>query len=147
MIIYKENENLFESKMQTLTNTVNCVGVMGAGIALEFKKRYPQMFLKYKKICDKKLLKTGMLQIFKEGDKLILNFPTKEDWRNSSKISYLELGLQKLVDTYKDRGITSLAIPQLGCSNGGLNWLEVKPLMEKYLNQLDIPVEIYVRTK
>lgn len=147
MIVYKENENLFDSKMQTLTNTVNCVGVMGAGIALEFKKRYPNMFKKYKEICNKKLLKTGMLQIFKEGDKLILNFPTKDDWRNSSQMSYLELGLQKLVNTYKDKGITSLAIPQLGCSNGGLDWKEVKPLMEKYLNQLDIPVEIYVRTK
>ncbi len=147
MIVYKENENLFDSKMQTLTNTVNCVGVMGAGIALEFKKRYPNMFKKYKEICNKKLLKTGMLQIFKEGDKLILNFPTKDDWRNPSQMSYLELGLQKLVNTYKDKGITSLAIPQLGCSNGGLDWKEVKPLMEKYLNQLDIPVEIYVRTK
>lgn len=147
MIVYKVDQDLFDSKMQTLTNTVNCVGVMGAGIALAFKNRYPKMFKTYKTLCNKKLLKTGLLQICKEGDKLILNFPTKEHWKNPSQMSYLESGLKKLVETYEDRGITSLAMPQLGCNNGGLDWNEVKPLMEKYLNQLNIPVEIYIRTK
>lgn len=137
--------NLFNSKMQTLTNAVNCVGVMGAGMALEFKNRYPRMFLTYKKMCDLRLLDIGKLHIHKEKSKWILNFPTKKDWQNPSKIEYIEEGLQKLVETYKEKGITGLAIPQLGCSNGGLNWNEVKPIMEYYLSQLDIPVEIYIR--
>lgn len=145
MITYKKGD-LFSSECQTLVNTVNCVGAMGKGIALEFKKRYPEMYKVYRELCNKKLLKVGSLQLYKKEDKWILNFPTKLDWRDPSKIEYIRLGLEKFVETYKSKEIVSIAFPKLGCNNGGLNWEEeVKPLMEEYLNKLeDIYIEIYV---
>jgi O-acetyl-ADP-ribose deacetylase (regulator of RNase III) len=145
MIIYKKGD-LFNSECQTLVNTVNCVGIMGKGIALAFKNKYPKMFLSYKSICNKGLLKPGTLQLYTKYDKFILNFPTKLDWKNPSKIEYIEEGLKKFVETYKDKNITSIAFPLLGCNNGGLTWeKQVKPLMERYLNDIDIKVEIYIR--
>lgn len=137
--------SLFDSKMQTLTNTVNCVGVMGGGIALAFKDKYPKMFLEYKEICNNQLLDIGKLHLYRKESQWILNFPTKKDWKNPSKIEYIKEGLKNLVETYKEKGINGLAMPQLGCGLGGLNWNEVKPIMEYYLSQLDIPVEIYIR--
>lgn len=143
MIIYKR-ASIFEATTQTKVNTVNCVGVMGKGIALDYKKKYPNMFNSYKKICNKKLMNIGLLQLWKENDSdWILNFPTKYHWKNPSKLEYLEKGLQKFVEIYKDKGITSITFPQLGCQNGGLDWeSEVKPLMEKYLNDIDIEVHV-----
>lgn len=145
--------DIFSSKVQTIVNTVNCVGVMGAGIALEYKKRYPRMFSVYKQICDNKLLDVGKLFLYKselkdpnfgENEKWILNFPTKKDWRNPSELKYIEEGLRKFVDTYKEKGITSIAFPHLGCQNGGLDFeSQVKPLMIKYLENLDLEIEIY----
>jgi O-acetyl-ADP-ribose deacetylase (regulator of RNase III) len=139
--------NLFNSKCQTIVNTVNCVGVMGKGIALQYKKMYPDMFQSYKNICDQKLLEPGMLQLWKGPDKWVLNFPTKNHWRAPSNIDWVISGLEKFVETYKERGITSIAFPQLGCANGGLKWEDVGPLMKKYLDPLDIPVEIYIYKK
>lgn len=137
--------SLFDSKMQTLTNTVNCVGVMGGGIALAFKDKYPKMFLEYKEICNNQLLDIGKLHLYRKESQWILNFPTKKDWKNPSKIEYIKEGLKNLVETHKEKGINGLAMPQLGCGLGGLNWNEIKPIMEYYLSQLDIPVEIYIR--
>lgn len=142
-LIIKKGD-LFNSECQTIVNTVNCVGVMGKGIALEFKKRYPSMFNTYKKHCSSNALRPGSLYLWRSDTKWILNFPTKDHWRDKSEIKYLEDGLQKFVDTYKSKGITSIAFPQLGCANGGLNWNEVEPLMKKYLEDLDILVEIYI---
>lgn len=138
--------NIFDSDSQTIVNTVNCVGVMGKGIALTFKNKYPEMFKVYKNICTKKQLKPGMLHLYTKEDKWILNFPTKNHWKNKSEISYLEDGLQKFVDTYKQKGITSISFPQLGCANGGLDWeTQVKPLMERYLSNLeDVEIIIYL---
>lgn len=145
MITYK-NGSLFEGSEQTIVNTVNCVGVMGKGIALEYKRLYPDMFKKYKSHCNNKIMNIGTLYLFKADDRWILNFPTKFHWRDKSKLSYLEDGLKKFVDTYKDKGITSIAFPQLGCQNGGLDWeTDVKPLMETYLSSLDdIEIVIYI---
>lgn len=136
--------NIFDSKSQTIVNTVNTVGVMGKGIALEFKKRYPDMFLSYQKVCKTGHFHTGMLQLYKNQNPWILNFPTKEHWKNPSKLDYIEEGLKKFVETYQKKEIISIAFPQLGCANGGLNWGDVQPLMEKYLSNLDIDVEIYI---
>lgn len=145
MLIYKKGD-IFSSDCQTLVNTVNCEGFMGKGIALEFKKKFPIMFLSYKKICNAKLLRPGLLQLWKSEDKWILNFPTKDKWRDKSKISYIEDGLKKFVEIYKEKGITSISFPLLGCNNGGLDFeTQVKPLMEKYLNLDDILIEIYLR--
>lgn len=145
MITYKQG-SLFDGNEQTIVNTVNCVGVMGKGIALEFKKQYPDMFTKYKSFCDRKMLNIGDLYLYTSPDRMILNFPTKYHWRNKSKLSYIEDGLKKFVDTYKDKGITSIAFPLLGCQNGGLDWeSQVKPLMESYLSDLnDIYIVIYL---
>lgn len=137
--------NIFNTKAQTVVNTVNCVGVMGKGIALVYKLRYPKMFDIYKDYCRQHLINIGKLWIYKgdENDPWVLNFPTKFHWKYPSKIEYIEAGLQKFVDTYKDKGITSIAFPLLGTHNGGLDKIEVMDLMYKYLGQCDIPIEIY----
>lgn len=135
--------DIFKSETQTIVNTVNCVGAMGAGIALEFKNRYPNMFYSYKKICDTNQLKPGLLYLWKKEEKWILNFPTKNHFKDPSCLEYIEEGLIKFKNTYKEKGITSISFPKLGCGKGGLNFKDVKPLMEKYLN-LDIDVEIYI---
>lgn len=149
--------NLFDSKCQTLVNTVNCVGIMGKGIALQFKTKYPHMFTVYKDACKKGLLKNGgdlwlfhLGQFLPFGDFVFTNYPkilcfaTKEDWRNPSKLEWIETGLKNFVKDYENLKITSIAFPKLGCNNGGLNWEnEVKPLMIKYLSDLPIKVEIY----
>jgi len=137
--------NIFESPAQVIVNTVNTVGVMGKGIAKQYKTFYPEMFKEYQKYCEAKLLEVGKLWIYKTENKWVLNFPTKKHWRSPSKIEYIEKGLQKFVDTYEERGIRSISFPPLGCGNGGLNWdNEVKPLMEKYLKNIDIDVFIHL---
>jgi len=142
MITYVRT-NIFESNAQVLVNTVNTVGVMGKGLAKEFKRLYPEMFKQYQKFCEEGQLTVGKLQLYKTPNKWILNFPTKANWRHPSKLEYIEQGLQKFVDNYARLGITSIAFPMLGCGNGGLSWEdEVKPLMEKYL--ADLPIEIYI---
>lgn len=135
--------NLFTSKAQTLVNTVNTVGIMGAGIALEFRLRYPEMFEKYVELCKKKQISVGKLWLFKTSDRWILNFPTKMDWKDDSKIKYLEDGLQKFVDTYKEKGITSVAFPVLGSNLGNIPEEESIKIMQGYLSKCDIPVEIF----
>ena len=141
MISYIEG-NIFDSPAQVIVNTVNTVGVMGKGIALEYKNRYPQMFEKYKNACEKHLLTIGKLMLISAPDHLLLLFPTKENWRYPSKITYIEQGLNKFCANYAQRGITSIAFPKLGCGNGELNWDDVRPVMEKYLG--DLPIEVYI---
>ena len=145
MITYLEGD-IFDSPAQVIVNTVNTVGVMGKGLALSFKKRYPNMFERYKLACDNGSLTTGKLMLFYEADHWLLLFPTKRHWRYPSKLEYIEAGLQKFVATYADKSITSIAFPRLGCGNGELNWDDVRPIMVKYLNNLPIPVYIYTGT-
>ena len=121
--------DLLKSNAEALVNAVNCVGVMGKGIALQFKKQYPKMFNSYRSICYNKKLTPGHLHYFKEKDKFIINFPTKDDWRNPSKIEYIENGLVSLVILIKNLNLKSIAIPMLGCGNGGLDWKEVNTLI------------------
>lgn len=137
--------NIFNTKAQTIVNTVNCVGVMGKGIALVYKLRYPKMFDLYSDFCKSKLIGIGKLWLYKgeENAPWVLNFPTKYHWKYPSKIEYVEKGLQKFVDTYKEKGITSIAFPMLGTHNGGLEKTEVLSIMKQYLSQCDIPIEIY----
>lgn len=139
------NGNIFNSKAQTIVNTVNCVGVMGKGIALVFKLRYPSMFEVYQEHCKQKLIAVGKLWIYKgePSDPWVLNFPTKTHWKLPSEYEYIEKGLQKFVDTYKEKGVTSIAFPLLGAFNGGLDKDRVMDIMISYLSQCDIPVEIY----
>jgi O-acetyl-ADP-ribose deacetylase (regulator of RNase III) len=137
------NGDLFTSEAQTIVNTVNCVGAMGKGIALEYKKRYPKMYHEYKSLCDRNLMDVGKLWIFKTPEKWILNFPTKKHWRHQSEVQYLILGLTKFVDTYKVKGITSIAFPLLGASNGGIEPEVSEDLMIQFLKRCEIPVYIY----
>ncbi|WP_029084166.1 macro domain-containing protein [Bradyrhizobium sp. th.b2] len=146
MLIYRRT-SLLESSAQTLVNTVNCVGVMGKGIALEFKEREPQMFAAYRRICDKQLLAPGKLWLWKGVSSWVLNFPTKKHWRNPSKIEWIESGLEKFSEKYASLGIKEISFPRLGCGNGGLDWADVRPVMEKHLKDLPIPVYVHDFTK
>lgn len=137
--------NIFNTKAQTIVNTVNCVGVMGKGIALVFKLRYPNLFDAYQDLCKRHLMDVGKLWLYKEevNAPWVLNFPTKKHWKDPSEYSYIEAGLQKFLDTYKEKGITSIAFPLLGAHNGGLDANRVMNIMTTYLAQCEIPVEIY----
>ena len=137
--------DLFESQAQTLVNTVNTVGVMGKGIALAFKRRYPAMFEDYRVRCDRGEVKLGEPYIYRSpnGPPWIINFPTKGHWRTPSKLSDIEHGLRYLVDHAHEWGIESLAVPPLGCGNGELEWRVVGPVIYEHLDQLDIPVVMY----
>ena len=137
--------SLFNLPAQTLVNTVNTVGVMGKGIALQFKQLYPEMYEQYRKFCLQGSLVVGKLYVYRTPNKIIVNFPTKRHWREHSQIKFIEDGLQKFVERYADYGISSVAFPQLGCGNGELDWdSQVKPVMEKYLKDLPIPVYIHL---
>ena len=143
MIRYIEG-NIFNSPAQVIVNTVNTVGVMGKGLALAFKNKYPEMFEVYKKACEKKTLTIGKLMYYRASDYGLLLFPTKENWRYPSKIDYIKKGLQKFVDKYADLNISSIAFPKLGCGNGELDWNEVKLIMEQYLSSLPIDIYVYI---
>ena len=136
--------DIFETKFSTIVNTVNCVGVMGKGIAQEFKKRFPGMYKEYVRRCEEKRLKPGVPYYY--SDMLgtsIVNFPTKDHWRSPSRLDDIAKGLEIFVQKYKEWGIKSVAFPPLGCGNGGLEWSVVGPLMYRALSEIDIPVEIY----
>ncbi|TGD72208.1 Appr-1-p processing protein [Mangrovimicrobium sediminis] len=135
--------NIFTSQCQTLVNTVNCVGVMGAGIALECRLRYPAMYEKYVSMCQKRQLDIGLLWLYKSEQRWVLNFPTKKDWKHPSKEGYLRRGLTKFVETYADKGITSIAFPLLGADKGGIPKETSRAILREYLEGLDISVEIY----
>ncbi len=136
--------DIFASDMQTLVNTVNCVGVMGKGLALEFKKRFPEMYEDYLARCKAKQVHLGEPYLYRgflpPG---ILNFPTKDHWRSVSRLSDIIAGLEYLERHYATWEITSLAVPALGCSNGQLEWRVVGPTLYRALSRLAIPVELY----
>ena len=135
--------DIFNSEAQTVTNTVNCVGVMGKGIALEFKKRFPDMFADYEERCKRKEVELGKPYLFSRlFPPSILLFPTKDHWRAVSSLAAIEEGLKHLKANYKRWGITSLAVPPLGCGLGELEWNIVGRTLYKHLQELDIPVEL-----
>ena len=133
----------FDSEAQTLVNTVNCRGVMGKGVALEFKIRFPDMYEDYREKCKLLKIEPGKVYLHKGTTPWVLNFPTKDHWKSYSNINNIKLGLQDLVQNYKGWGITSLAMPALGCGHGGLDWDKVKPLIKEYLGDLEIAIEVY----
>lgn len=141
--------DLLSAKTQALVNTVNTVGVMGKGIALQFKEKYPNNFRTYLSACKSKQLVPGKLVITKEAttdsnEKIIINFPTKTEWFQKSQYSYIESGLDSLVKAIREYNIRSIAIPPLGCGNGGLKWDVVKSMMEKHLRELtDVDIQIF----
>ncbi|MDD5567675.1 MAG: macro domain-containing protein [Candidatus Omnitrophica bacterium] len=135
--------DIFQSKTQTLVATVNCVGIMGKGLAKEFRQRFPEMYKEYAKACKKGELQRGRLYLYKDLHGQILCFPTKDNWKGPSKYEFIEDGLKALTKNYEKWGITSIAIPPLGCGMGGLNWDKVRDLIEKHLSKLPIDIEVY----
>jgi len=147
MIIYKKG-NILESEAEALVNTVNTQGVMGKGIALQFKNAFPSNYKVYQDICRNGNFQIGDLLIVEEnglisGKKTIINFPTKTSWRKPSEYSYIEKGLEKLVQVIEEKKLNSIAIPPLGSGNGGLNWEIVKKMIEEKMSHLSIDVFIY----
>lgn len=141
-IIFKKG-NIFSEPVQALVNTVNCVGVMGKGIALAIKDKYPENYIEYKKLCKRKLLKPGTMFIYHQKNffnsdniEYIINFPTKNHWRNKSKIEYISLGLDGFIKDIIRLNIKSVAIPPLGCGNGGLDWKDVKKIIYDKLSNV-----------
>ena len=151
--ISRKSGNLFHSYLQTFVVTVNCVGVMGKGIALVAKHLYPDAYKYYQDLCERDEVRMGKPVIYDkhsnslqspDGYKKLLLFPTKQHWKMPANIVSIEKGLQWLVDNYKKCGIKSLAISALGCGNGGLEWRDVGPLLYKYLGKMNIPVQIFL---
>lgn len=132
--------NLLEADVEALVNTVNTVGVMGKGIALMFKERFPENFDAYSRACKAGEVDVGKLFVTYgvelSGPEWIVNFPTKKHWRNPTKIEWLDEGLLRLREFIEENEVQSIAIPPLGCGNGGLDWTEVKPLIERRLSDL-----------
>lgn len=136
--------DILESEAECLVNTVNCEGYMGKGIAYQFKLKYPENDKNYVLACKKGSLKPGSLHYFSEKGKLIINFPTKDKWRQKSKMEFIEKGLEALIELIPKLNVNSIAIPPLGCGNGGLNWFEVKPIMMKYLTPFNDTINFYI---
>jgi len=143
--------NILESETQALVNTVNTVGVMGKGIALQFKKAFPENFKKYAKACKKGEIAIGKLFVNKEntiyGEKIIINFPTKKDWSKPSEYEYIEKGLDELIKIIEENKIKSIALPPLGAGSGGLIWGKVKTIIEEKLKNVDSEILVYEPTK
>jgi O-acetyl-ADP-ribose deacetylase (regulator of RNase III) len=145
MIEQCEVQDIFTSACQTLVCPVNTVGTMGKGLAKSFKLKYPGLEVAYQHACRNYVFATkGLYVVGVGGDKQVLCFPTKHHWRNPSKLVWIDNGLRKLAEHWQDMGITSLALPMIGCGEGGLNWLDVYPLILEWLDPIELPVRIYL---
>ena len=149
-MIQEAHGNLLDAEAEALVNTVNTVGVMGKGIALQFKRAFPDNFKAYKRACDQKVVELGRMFIWdagalaSDGPRYIINFPTKQHWRSKSKLADVRAGLDDLVRQIEDLSITSIAVPPLGCGHGGLRWEEVRPLIERAFEHLpDVQVLLF----
>lgn len=132
--------NILDTNVEALVNTVNCLGVMGKGIALQFKQAYPDNYEAYRRACERHEVQPGKMLVYDRrgmfNPRYIINFPTKRHWRGKSRIEDIELGLPALVEEIRRLGITSVAVPPLGCGSGGLKWAEIRPLIERALAPL-----------
>lgn len=147
MITYISKGDIFESKTDAWVNPVDLWGVMGKGLATDFKHEFPDNYKFYRNKGNKLETRLGKVELFEEKDGLkIINFPTKSSWKWDSKPEYIEMGLKDLVNVIKEQNIKSIAIPGLGCGLGSLDWDVVKPLIETYLNIeefKDVNIEVY----
>lgn len=140
--------DILKADVDAVINTVNTVGVMGKGLALQFKRRYPENFKLYKRACDAGDVTIGRMFVTETheitGPRWIINFPTKKHWRADSEVEYIRDGLEDLVRVIRDNNIRSVAVPPLGSGNGGLNWSQVRPLVESALSVVtNLRVEIF----
>lgn len=135
--------NIFNTQCRAVVNTVNCVGAMGAGIALECRLRYPEMYEQYVRLCRQGRIEVGRLWLYAGPSRSVLNFPTKKHWRDPSQEQFLHAGLAQFMATYESLGLGSVAFPLLGAQNGGLAPQRVQAIMQDYLTQCTVPVEIH----
>lgn len=145
MIFYAEGD-LLATNAEALVNTVNTVGVMGKGIALQFKQAFPDNYAAYEAACKRGDVQLGKMFVFRrdENPRIIINFPTKKHWKGKSRIEDIQSGLKSLIEVVKKERIESIAVPPLGCGNGGLDWKDVKPLIEQAFSQLpDVKVQLF----
>ena len=142
------NGNIFEAKTEAIVNTVNCVGVWGAGLAITFKLKYPDVFDKYEDECELGLYQPGGVRIYRQTSTknlpmYVVCFATKDNWKKPSELDWIKQGLPKLVDIILINDINSIAIPKLGCGNGKLEWKDVKPLIEEGLTNINCDIVVY----
>ena len=143
MIIYIKGD-IFNSNAQVITNPVNCAGVMGKGLALQFKKRFPEMFLDYQKKCNINEVRIDQPYLWENSKIQIVNFATKKHWKDNSNLQDIKSGLLYIAKNYDEMGISSIALPPLGCGLGGLNWNDVKAVIEETLGPIhDLDVFVY----
>jgi O-acetyl-ADP-ribose deacetylase (regulator of RNase III) len=147
MITYTTG-NILEAETEALVNTVNCVGIMGKGVALQFKQAHPGNYAQYVRACAAGEVQPGRMLITRTGNILpphyIINFPTKRHWRGKSRLADIEAGLEALLQDIRRLGIHSIAVPPLGCGSGGLDWEDVRPRIEQALAELqDVQVVVY----
>lgn len=147
-MIHESHGNLLDSDAEALVNTVNTVGVMGKGIALQFRRRFPDMFRAYERAVKRGEVSLGQMHVWDTGamtgPRFVINFPTKGHWRARSRLSDIEAGLVDLVRVVQEKSISSIAVPPLGCGSGGLDWVDVRPLIESAFEPLsDVDVRIF----
>lgn len=147
-MIERVEGDLFAAEVDALVNTVNCVGVMGKGIALQFKRHYPDVFKSYEEACKRGDVRIGKMHVVAtnrlEGPRYVVNFPTKKHWRHPSQLEYVEQGLANLKEVIREFGMKSIAIPPLGAGSGGLDWSRVEPLIVEQLSDLaDVSVKLF----
>jgi O-acetyl-ADP-ribose deacetylase (regulator of RNase III) len=136
--------NLFDTSANALVNTVNCAGIMGKGIAYQFKRAYPAYFSDYERRCKRNEVRIGEVYAYQDSAKLIISFPTKKHWKSNSRLEDVDAGLASLRELLLREGITKVAVPPLGCGNGGLSWTDVRPLIESRLSDLPaVDVEVF----
>lgn len=138
------NGDMFQSDADCLVNTVNCEGYMGKGIAYQFKVKFPENNQSYVKACKTGMLKVGQIHYYVEDGKTIINFPTKNKWREPSKMSYIEDGMDAFVQVLPTLNVKTVAIPPLGCGNGGLEWRVVKSVIVDKLQSLEEKYTFYI---
>lgn len=147
MAINEVEGDLLAVDAEALVNTVNCVGVMGKGVALQFKRRYPKMFSEYKRACDRGEVRIGHMHLWEtgllQGPRYIINFPTKEHWKGRSRLEWIREGLVDLRRVIVELGLESVAMPPLGAGNGGLDWTDVEPIIQDALGDLDASVSVF----
>lgn len=140
MLAFKTG-NILAEDAEALVNTVNCVGIMGRGIALQFKNQFPENFTAYAGACKRQAVEPGKMFVFETGNltypRYIINFPTKRHWRGKSRLEDIDAGLKALAQEIRDRQITSIAIPPIGCGLGGLDWAQVRPRIEAALRPFE----------
>jgi O-acetyl-ADP-ribose deacetylase (regulator of RNase III) len=147
-MIRRVKGNLLDAKVEALVNAVNCVGVMGKGLALEFKKAFPANYSAYREACKRGKVQPGMMFVFQIGNsgqpRFIINFPTKRHWRSKSQMEDIESGLTALVEAVKNNKVRSLAVPALGCGHGGLDWSDVRERMQIAFQNLPDGTDVHL---